>query len=127
VVLPEAIPTLSPAQDKAAIKTLIRAGLTQGKARKVLDRGLLITYELTITPLKGAAGMTRAFTTKVTVEATASAAKKRQYKSRLNRVAIRNLPKGTYSVTYKGTISTKKPSVVIGSTKTSKPTRFTVQ
>lgn len=126
VILPAATPTLSPAQEKAAIKLLIRSGLKPAQAKKALDKGLVITNEITITPLKSGTGMTRAFTTKVIVEAKASAAKKRQYKTRLTRIAIRNLPKGTYSVTYKGTISTKKPSVVIGSTKPSAPTRFTV-
>lgn len=127
VIIPDSKISLTAAQTAKLIKTLMtKYKQTKAKATALANNpaNFTITYNITISPSSGAAG---AVTVNSTIDAAASAAKKRQIKSRLNRVSVRGLPAGRYSVVYAAQISIKKPKpFAIGNTKKSSPTAFKV-
>jgi hypothetical protein len=127
VNIPAARILLSPVQSKKLNKFLVsKYKLSEKKATDIVSNpaNFFVTYEITISPASGAASV---FTAKASFKIRASAGKKRQYKTRLNRVSVRNLPAGNYTASYSGQIALKKPkAIVVGSTKKSAPTKFRV-
>ncbi len=127
VNIPAARILLSPVQSKKLNKFLVsKYKLSEKKATDIVSNpaNFFVTYEITISPASGAASV---FTAQASFKIRASAGKKRQYKTRLNRVSVRNLPAGNYTASYSGQIALKKPKViVVGSTKKSTPTKFKV-
>lgn len=121
-VLPELQPTLSAAQRKKALSLLAKKKIKGPKAESALN-DLTLMFEVTVISTSSK----KSFTVQATSDLIpfASASKKRQYKSRLNRVSAPKLPPGNYTATWKATIYTKKPSLALGTTKTSPPTKFT--
>jgi hypothetical protein len=127
VNIPPSTISLTPGQTAQLIKTLVsKYKLSKKKATDIVSNpaNFFVTYEITISPASGAASV---FTAKASFKIRASAGKKRQYKTRLNRVSVRNLPAGNYTASYSGQITLKKPqAIVVGSTKKSAPTKFRV-
>jgi hypothetical protein len=121
-VIPEVQATLSTAQRNKALKTLAKRGIKGAKAEKALNT-LTLMFEITLVSTSSKKSITLQSSSDLIPFASSS--KKRQYKSRLNRVSAPKLPPGNYTVTWKATIYTKKPSIAIGATKTSPPTKFT--
>ena len=114
-------------QSNNLIKILVSKNkLSKKKATDIVSNpaNFFVTYEITISPASGAASV---FTAQASFKIRASAGKKRQYKTRLNRVSVRNLPAGNYTASWSGHIALKKPkAIVVGSTKKSAPTKFKV-
>ena len=127
VIIPNSTISLTKSQISKLIKTLVsRYQLTKKKATDIANNpaNFIVTYEITISPASGAASV---FTAKASFKIRASAGKKRQYKTRLNRVSVRNLPAGNYTASYVGQIALKKPkAILVGSTKKSPSTKFKV-
>ena len=127
VDIPPSTILLTPSQSAQLIKILVsKYKQSKKKAKDIVSNpaNFIVTYEITISPISGSASV---FTTEVPFMIRASAGKKRQYKTRLNRVSVRNLPAGNYTASYSGQIALKKPkAIVVGSTKKSTPTKFKV-
>ncbi len=127
VIIPDSTISLTPSQSARLVKTLVsKYKLTKKKAMDIVGSpaNFIVTYEITISPASGAASV---FTVDVPFEMSGSASKKRQYKTRLNRISVRNLPSGGYTASYLGQIALKKPkTIMVGSTKKSAPTKFRV-
>lgn len=124
VIIPELVLSLTQAQIASLIKTLVvKDKLSKAKATALVNNSanFTVTYTITIAPALGAAS---AVSLDASFEISASADKKRQYKSRLNRVSIKNLPAGNYTASYLGEIALKRPKRIVGSTKKSAPTKF---
>jgi len=121
--MPELRPTLSPKAYKRAYKLLLSRGFSPEEAKKKLKKPVF-TYVVTIRKIGSAAAQGEAVVMRVEVSALKSSS---QYRSKRNRVSVRNLPPGNYQTDYTGQISTPgKPSIVLGNTKPSAPTRFSV-
>ena len=127
VDIPPSTILLTSSQSAQLIKILVsKYKQSKKKATDIVSNpaNFIVTYEITISPISGSASV---FTTEVPFMIRASAGKKRQYKTRLNRVSVRNLPAGNYTASYSGQIALKKPkAIVVGSTKKSTPTKFKV-
>ena len=127
VDIPPSTILLTPSQSAQLIKILVsKYKQSKKKATDIVSNpaNFFVTYEITISPASGAASV---FTAQASFKIRASAGKKRQYKTRLNRVSVRNLPAGNYTASYSGQIALKKPkAIVVGSTKKSTPTKFKV-
>ena len=119
VRLPLLEPSLSGENYEKALRKLQRKeGLTKGEARKALRR-LEVIYEVKITPVTaaGAASLGR-------VEALGRSSWGRR--SKRNRMTTNDLRPGSYALTWRAVIATKRPPVEIGAAVSRFTTKFTV-
>ena len=115
VTMPQVTPRLTGKALTKAMKLLMARGLTKQQATKAL-KSLVVTYVLKISNVGGAS------VSEVDVFGRSTI-----IRSRNNQISRQNLAPGNYSTTYTVQISTKKPSVPLGSTGSSQSTTFRVQ
>ena len=117
VTAPQVTPQLTTRAKKAAIKKLMQRGLTKAKATKAISK-LTITYIFTV--VQGGKASTDE---SGDVGTRASSISRR---SKRNSVTLANLQPGAKAASYRIEISTRSPPVVLGTTKPSSRTSFTI-
>jgi hypothetical protein len=119
VTMPKVTPVLQGRAKETAIKKLIAAGLSRRQALKALQ-SLVVTYVVRIRKISGA----KAGVMGLEDGLVDTLGRSTIIRARNNQISARNLSPGNYSTTYGIELSTKKPPVPLGSTKSSTPTTF---
>jgi hypothetical protein len=114
ITLPLVTPNLTGRARTQALKLLLERGLTKAQANKAL-KDLIVTYVVKITNV----GVS-------SVEDVEPLGRSIIIRSRNNQISRQNLPPGNYSTSYTVQIATRKPPVLLGTTKSSESTRFSV-
>ena len=117
ITAPLVTPQLTARAKAAAIKKLMKAGLTKAQATKAVSK-LTVTYIFTVTQGSGASA---AGADEVGVMRSSISRRDKR-----NRITFNNLPPGAKTASYRIEISTRKPPVVLGTTKPSAKTPFTI-
>ena len=118
-ILPEAVPELSSKQRARAIEKLVGRGISRQRATQAV-KSLEVEYVLTVERV--AVSEVRDHRSQVLPAGSRGGT----YRSRNNRISLRNLNPGNYSGSYSVNIYTRSPSVLIGSTRNSRNSTFRI-
>lgn len=113
ITAPSVTPTLTASQRKKALALLMKRGLSKKKANAALNN-LTVTYVFTVKASSATSSEASAQASSIT------------RRSKRNNITLNNLAPGAKAATYRIEISTRKPPVVLGQTKNSSATRFTI-
>jgi hypothetical protein len=104
--------------DRALRKLQRKEGLSKGEARKALRR-LEVTYVVSIVKAGGAGAAS-------VIPARTFRRASWEYRKKKNQLTARNLKPGSYTLTWRAVIATKRPPVEIGTAVSRFTTKFTI-